>query len=507
MLRIPDFETLKEIAASSGISMPDGALEGLEPVVRKYIEAYEHVDRLAASMQPSAHPARSWAPAEPRENPHNAWLVRTHIRSGAEGPLAGLRVAVKDNTMVAGVPMHGGSTTLAGYAPEADATIVARLLESGAVVVGKVQCEHFSLSGGSHTSSFGPVHNPWRHGYSAGGSSSGSAAVVAAGEADIGVGADQGGSIRVPASFCGVVGLKPSYGLVPYSGILPIEPFLDHAGPITSTVTENARALQVMAGPDGMDGRQPVHAVGDYGAGLERGLEGLTIGVLAEGFGRPESEPEVDAAVHAAIGRMRALGAQIVPISAPEHNDGPSIWAPIGIGGVTQCMMLGDGYGQGRDELYVTSFMAAHRGWRERTDELSIPLRMAMLLGIYVQRRQGPSAYAKAVNLARWLRNCYDRAFERCDLLVMPTTPMRATPLPPPDADVALYCDRAAEMLGNVAGFNLTHHPALNLPVALIDGLPVGLQFVGRMWEEATIYRAARALERSRDWKTVQSLS
>lgn len=496
-----DMPTLKALAAEAGIPFDDGDWEGLSDVIGPYGDAYDLVDSLTVPPQPVAPVDRAWTQATPLDNQHNAWLVRSQIQTRNDGLLAGKRVAVKDNTMVAGLPMHAGSTTLQGYVPEIDATVVMRLLDAGAVVTGKVQCEHFSLSGGSHTSSFGPVHNPWRHGYSAGGSSSGSGAALAAGDVDIAIGADQGGSIRVPASFCGIVGMKPTYGLVPYSGIMPIEPFVDHAGPMTRTVSDNALALQVMAGPDGMDGRQPPRAVDDYSALLGRDLKGMTIGVLEEGFGRPESEQAVDTAVRAAIKTMEGLGARIIPVSVPQHNLGPSIWAPIGIEGLTQTMMYGDGYGQGRDELYVASLMAAQRGWRQRAGELSIPLRMATLIGLHAQRTRGPSGYAKAINLARWLRACYDKALQSCDLLVMPTTPMRATPLPGPDAGIKLYCDRAAEMLGNVNGFNLTHHPALSMPVALVDGLPVGMQLVGRTWGEATIYRAAHALEQHHDWQ------
>lgn len=500
-----DLQRAKALAASHGIPIDEKDWDGILRIMQDYEKAYETVDALADFLPAPAPADRKWTRATRSDDPSNAWLVRSHIQTTTEGSLAGKRVAVKDNTMVAGLPMHGGTTTLEGYVPEIDATVVARLLDAGAIVAGKVQCEHLSLSGGSHTSSFGPVHNPWRHGYSCGGSSSGSAAAVAAGDADIAIGADQGGSIRVPASFCGIVGMKPTFGLVPYTGMMPIEPFVDHAGPMTQTVADNALALQVMAGPDGMDGRQPARDPDDYSAGLGTDLRGLTIGLLDEGFGRPESEPAVDAAVRHAVGSLEKLGARVVSVSVPEHKLGPAIWAPIGIEGVTQSMMLGDGYGQGRDELYVTSLMRAHRGWRERAGELSLPLRMAMLIGIEANRRSGPAGYAKAINLARWLRGRYDRVFESCDLLAMPTTPLRATPLPPPDASVEDYCNRAAEMLGNVSSFNLTHHPALSMPVALLDGLPVGLQLVGRRWQEATIYRAAHALERSRDWKSVQS--
>lgn len=500
-------KTMKALAESRGIPIEAKDWDGILRVMQDYEKAYATVDGLPDMLPTPAAVERGWTHATRADDPSNAWLVRSCIQTRKDGPLAGKRVAVKDNTMVAGLPMHGGTTTLEGYIADIDATVVARLLDAGAIVAGKVQCEHLSLSGGSHTSSFGPVHNPWRRGYSCGGSSSGSAAAVAAGDADIGIGADQGGSIRVPASFCGIVGMKPTFGLVPYTGMMPIEPFVDHAGPMTQTVADNALALQAMAGPDGMDGRQPARDPDDYCAGLGSDLSGLTIGLLEEGFGRAESEPLVDTAVRKAIESLTKRGARVISVSVPQHQYGPAIWAPIGIEGVTQSMMLGDAYGQGRDELYVASLMRAHRGWRERAGELSLPLRMAMLIGLEANRRRGPAGYAKAINLARWLRGCYDRALERCDLLAMPTTPMRATPLPEPDASVEVYCNRAAEMLGNVSGFNLTHHPALSMPVALLDGLPVGLQLVGRKWQEATIYRAAHALERDVDWKSVRSVA
>ncbi len=500
-----DLRKTKALAASHGIPIEEKDWDGILRVMQSYEEAYATVYSLSDHLPIPGKADRNWTFATRSDDPSNAWLVRCHIQTKTNGLLAGKRVAVKDNTMVAGLPMHGGSTTLEGYVPEIDATVVARLLDAGAIVAGKVQCEHLSLSGGSHTSSFGPVHNPWRHGYSCGGSSSGSAAAVASCDADIGIGADQGGSIRVPASFCGIVGMKPTFGLVPYSGMMPIEPFVDHAGPMTQTVADNALALQVMAGPDGMDGRQPARDPDDYRAGLGKDLHGLTIGLLDEGFGRPESEQAVDTVVRQAVESLEKLGARVISVSVPEHKFGPAIWVPIGVEGVTQSMMLGDGYGQGRDELYITSLMQAHRAWRERAGELSRPLRMAMLIGIDANRRSGPAGYAKAINLARWLRGRYDKALEDCDLLAMPTTPLRPTPLPAPDASVEEYCNRAAEMLGNVSGFNLTHHPALSMPVALLDGLPVGLQLVGRKWQEATIYRAAHALEQNRDWKSVQS--
>ena len=182
--------------------------------------------------------------------------MKSVVKGAESGPLAGKTVALKDNVCLAGVPMMNGSATLEGYVPDQDATIVTRMLDAGATIMGKAHCEAFCLSGGSHTGALGPVHNPHKHGYSAGGSSSGSGALVAAGEVDMAIGGDQGGSIRIPASFCGIYGMKGTWGLVPYTGVMPIEATIDHTGPMTATVADNALLLEVLAGPDGLDPRQ-----------------------------------------------------------------------------------------------------------------------------------------------------------------------------------------------------------------------------------------------------------
>ena len=190
------------------------------------------------------------------ENKHNAWYVKTTVAGRRRGKLKGKTVVLKDNIMLAGVPMMNGAATLEGYVPDIDATVVQRILDAGGTIVGKAHCESFCLSGGSHTNATGPVHNPHKMGYSAGGSSSGSAVLVALGEVDMALGGDQGGSIRMPSSFCGTYGMKPTHGLVPYTGIMPIEIYVDHTGPMTANVADNALLLEVLAGPDGYDPRQ-----------------------------------------------------------------------------------------------------------------------------------------------------------------------------------------------------------------------------------------------------------
>jgi amidase len=382
--------------------------------------------------------------------------------------------------------------------------VVTRMLDAGATIIGKTVCEYFCFSGGSHTSATGPVHNPHKTGYSAGGSSSGSGVVVALGEADMALGGDQGGSIRIPSSFCGIYGLKPTHGLVPYTGIMPIELTLDHTGPMTATVEDNALLLEVLAGPDGLDPRQYSEANADgYRGGLGKGAGTLRIGVVEEGFKHPSSLPQVDEIVREAADRFRKLGATVETVSIPIHRLGQAIWLPVAAEGATMQMMLGNGFGFNWQGLYVTSMLDFHSGWRARADELSDSLKNTMLLGHYMVSRYRGHYYAKAQNLVRRLRRGYDDVLAKFDLLLMPTLPIVAAPLPEENAPLDVILQRAFEMLPNTAPFDCTHHPAMSLPCGLVGGLPVGLMLIGKHYDESAIYQAAAAFERGVDWKSL----
>ena len=465
--------------------------------------AYNVVDAMPDEMPEVRYPRTPGRRPSPEENLLGAWYVRTTIEGAGAGPLRGKRVAIKDNICVAGVPMMNGSSTLEGYVPDVDATVVSRILDAGGTVVGKTVCEHFCFSGGSHTSSSGPVHNPHRHGHSAGGSSSGSAAVVAAGEVPMALGGDQGGSIRMPASFCGIYGLKPTHGLVPYSGIMPIETTLDHAGPMTATVEDNALLLEVLAGPDGLDPRQGGAPPKPYREAMGGGVRGIRIGVVQEGFGWPQSMAASDRVVREAADRLRGLGAEVEEVSLPMHRQGSAIWLPIAAEGATVQMMHGNGFGFNWQGLYVTGLLDAHSNWRTRADELSDTLKSTMLIGHYMTTRYRGHYYAKAQNLVRRLRAAYDAALSRHDLLLMPTLPMTASKLPERGASVDEVVARGFEILPNTAPFDCTHHPAMSLPCGMVDGLPVGLMLVGKLFDEETIYRAAAAFEAGVDWKGI----
>jgi amidase len=340
-------------------------------------------------------------------------------------------------------------------------------------------------------------------GYSAGGSSSGSACLVALGEVDMALGGDQGGSIRMPSSFCGTYGMKPTHGLVPYTGIMPIELTLDHTGPITGTVEDNALLLEVLAGPDGLDPRQYGGQPQAYREVLGKGAKGLRIAVVEEGFGHAQSQAASDALVREAAERFKGLDATVEKVSIPLHRQGAAIWLPVAAEGATVQMMLGNGFGFNWQGLYVNSLLDFHSGWRNRADELSDTLKNTMLLGHYMVKHYRGHYYAKAQNLVRRLRGAYDDLLASYDLLLMPTLPMVATPLPDENAPITEILQRAFEILPNTAPFDCTHHPAMSIPCGRVDGLPAGAMLIGKLYDEATIYQAAAAFERGVDWKTL----
>lgn len=496
---------LGEVAAELGFTFDDADLAAHRESLAPAFEAYNRLDQMADELPTVRYPRLPGRRPAAEENRYGAWYVKTEVVGAADGRLKGKKVALKDNICLAGVPMMNGASTMQGYVPEVDATVATRILDAGGTIAGKTVCEYFCFSGGSHTSATGPVHNPHRAGYSAGGSSSGSAAVVAAGEVPMALGGDQGGSIRIPASFCGIYGLKPTHGLVPYTGIMPIELTLDHTGPMTATVEDNALLLEVLAGPDGLDPRQYGAAAKPYREALGRGAAGLRIAVVEEGFGHQQSLPQVDAVVRDAAERFRGLGAAVETVSVPMHRLGSAVWLPIAAEGATMQMMLGNGFGFNWQGLYVTSMLDFHSGWRNRADELSDTLKNTMLLGHYMVTRHRGHYYAKAQNLVRRLRHAYDEMLSRYDLLLMPTLPLVATPLPEANAPIAQILQRGFEMLANTAQFDCTHHPAMSLPCGMVDGLPVGMMLVAKAFDEETIYRAAAAFEKGVDWKSLKA--
>jgi amidase len=500
-IEAPTPEALGPIARELHLDLDDATLAGYAGVLAALIDPYRRVAAMEAPRLLPRYPRGPGRRPTPAENPLNAWYWKVTIRGAETGPLAGRRVVVKDNVCVAGVPLMNGSAVFEGFVPEEEATVVSRILDAGGMVVGKAVCEAGCLSAGSHTADTGPVLNPHDPARMAGGSSSGSAALVAAGEADLAIGCDQGGSIRVPSAFCGIVGLKPTYGLVPYTGILPLEITFDHVGPMARTVADSARLLEVLAGPDGLDPRQGEGLVGKrYVDALARGARGLRLGIVREGFGLPGlSEPEVDDAVRAAAARLVEAGASAEEVSVPVHTDAPSVMFAALMEGTLATMAEGNALGSNWNGHYTTGLVDFYAQAKvARANRLPVNAQLFLLLAAWMRGTYRGYLHAKAKNLVRVVRAAYDEALARVDLLVMPTTPMRAPVLPDPDAAPEVRVAAGTTMTANTMPFNGTGHPAVSVPAHAPGGLPVGMMLVGRRGEDDVVLRAAHAFEQRR---------
>lgn len=498
----PSAADLRRAAEQLGMNVSDDYLTAVLQITAPLVQAYSALDAIPDELPAVKYPRDAGRRPTPEENRYGAWYVKTSIKGKPGGKLAGRRVALKDNICLAGVPMMIGAGFLEGTVPNVDATIVERILDAGGEIAGKAVCEYYCVSGGSHTSSTGPVQNPRKHGYTTGGSSSGSAALVAAGEVDMAIGGDQAGSIRIPASFCGIVGMKPTYGLVPYTGIGPLEITLDTAGPMTANVRDNALLLEVIAGPDGLDSRQRNVKVARYTEALDGGAKNLRIGVLNEGFGHPNAESDVESKIRAAAARFKTLGAIVEDVSVPEHVSlGFPVWTAIRGDAAAITLLEMNGAGIGHEGLYVTGMLDAAMKWREHADEFADTLKIACIFSRYTLDRHGGHYYAKAQNLRRRLRAAYDAVLASYDLLLLPTTVMKATPIPAKGAPPQEITRRSWEGTRNTCPFNVTGHPAISIPCGMEDGRPIGLMLVGKHWDESTIYRAAAAFEKSDDWQ------
>lgn len=497
----PSKTQLSALARSFGFSFSDAELDLYHTEISGSLDTYDIVDSYDELLKETPYPRPAGYRPEAEENGLGAWAWKSRIDGAPDGKMHGKTIVLKDNVSLADIPMLNGSDLLSDFVPATDATVVRRILDAGGTILGKATCEAYCMSGGSHTSQPEPVHNPWRRGYSAGGSSSGCGALVAAGEADMAIGGDQGGSIRIPSSYCGIYGMKPTWGLVPYTGIMPIEATIDHAGPMTATVADNALLLDVIAGDDGLDPRQRALIKGDYLAALDKGVVGLRIAMVTEGFGGETMQPSVARKVREGAERLAALGAVVTEVSIPEHVTAAAVWTPICSEGLTMQMMIGNGMGFNWKGRYDVGLLDSHARWRERADELPATLKLAMLTGGWGIGEHKGRYYAKAQNLARRIKAAYDNALASCDLLLMPTLPRVASPLPASDAPLSEIIQRAAELNVNTCPFDLTGHPAMSLPCGLSDGLPVGMMLIGKSFDEATIYRAASAFEDIGDWR------
>ncbi|CEP59990.1 uncharacterized protein LALA0_S01e00518g [Lachancea lanzarotensis] len=435
-----------------------------------------------------------------------AWVYKFDLQDALEnkGPLAGVSICIKDCVGIANIPQVMGTDCWEPWVPSADATVVTRLLEAGAKIAGTSNCEQLCAFTGSHTSCLGNVHNPYLHGHSAGGSSSGSAALVAAGQTDMALGADQGGSIRIPAAMCGLVGLKPTFGLVPYTGITSNEYTLDHVGPMTKTVQENVNLLQVLAGADYLDDRQSsVPCVLNFEFKTPRKL---TVGVLTEAFDAPFLDETMKTKVLSAIEKFKEVGYDVVEIGVPMHTQAPQIWSVIErVSGLNSRL----GHPSGRRLYSDPEFFKHTHGLGERFfSKAPVNVRNSIISGLYLNENF-PGIHAKATNLVLKLQSEYNKALSKVDLLVAPTTPFCAPPHGPREGSPFERVSSTFGINSNTCPFNISGHPALSLPIGFMtckespsSKLPVGMQIIGKHFDESTIYTAAYAWEQHLDWRS-----
>lgn len=494
----PTVEELQDISEQYGMHLRDDELQLFASVIKGTLDSYKRVMALPEPKPEVKYPRTPGHRVPPEENPLNAWYWRCSVKGASKGKLAGKKIALKDNICVAGVPMMNGSAIVEGFVPDIDATIVTRMLDEGAEIAGKAVCENLCLSGGSNTAATGPVLNPHNPAYSAGGSSSGSAALVVNGDCDMAIGGDQGGSIRIPSSLCGAYGLKATYGLIPYTGIFPIENTVDHVGPMCRSTEDVALLLEVIAGHDPLDPRQRAEVpTQEYTKALTGDAKGLTFGIVKEGFGWEGITRDTDGIVREAAQQFEKAGGKVKEISIPIHPDGIHIFTPILIEGGLYQMIRGNGFGMNWKGYYPSNAIDYYgKSWKAMPDSFSDTVKQIILLGEYVLSKYQGRHYARAQNQVRLLEQAYNDAFKEVDVLVMPTVAPEGKALPhvdnPTMEDIFQIGFRHH---WNSCPFDMTGHPSMSVPCGKSDGLPVGMMLTGRLFEDATVLRAAHAFE------------
>jgi len=407
-------------------------------------------------------------------------------------PLAGVPVGIKDVLVTKGVRSTAGSKILGNYVPPYTGTAVARLEAAGAVVLGKLNCDEFAMGSSNENSAFHPVHNPRDLTRVPGGSSGGSAAAVAADMAVATLGTDTGGSIRQPASFCGVVGLKPTYGRVSRYGLIAFASSLDHIGPLTKTVQDTAIMLRTIAGRDPMDATSADVPVPDYAAEIDRPIQGLKVGIAKEYFGEG-LESETRSAVEAAIQRLASLGCEIVDVSLPHTKYAIPAYYLVATAEASSNLARFDGVRYGFRAKGAGSLSEMYR--RSREQGFGSEVKRRIMLGTYALSAGYYDAYyLKAQRVRTLLTRDFEEAFTKVDAIVGPTCPTPAFKLGEKvDDPLAMYLADIYTVTANLAGI-----PGISIPVGVSkDSLPIGMQIFGKHFAEAMILRVANAYEKA----------
>jgi len=419
------------------------------------------------------------------------------LRQGDAPPLCGIPLAVKDVLCVRGVETTAGSQILKGFRPPYTATAVARLFEAGAVMLGVTNCDEFAMGSSTENSGYFPTRNPWDLERVPGGSSGGSAAAVAAGEAMIALGSDTGGSIRQPAALCGVVGMKPTYGRVSRYGLIAFASSLDQIGPFARSVDDAAITLSLMSGLDPLDAtssdRAGMEVLNNFGAGVK----GMRLGVPREYYDVKGIEPGVKSAIDAALAVLRTQGAEVVEVSLPHTDYGLAAYYIIAPAECSSNLARFDGVRYGMSEVDAPNITEQYLETRRKG--FGSEVRRRVMLGTYALSSGYYDAYyLKAQKVRTLIKRDFDEAFKQCDAIVSATSPTVAFPIGSKTQNpLSMYLCDVLTLGGNLAGL-----PGISVPCGTSDGLPVGLQVLGPQWGENVVLRVARSYEEAGGVKT-----
>ncbi|MBI1726185.1 MAG: Asp-tRNA(Asn)/Glu-tRNA(Gln) amidotransferase subunit GatA [Candidatus Rokubacteria bacterium] len=418
------------------------------------------------------------------------------FKSGTpRGPLDGIPLGVKDVFCTRGVRTTCGSKILDGFVPPYDATVVARLVQAGAVILGKLNMDEFAMGSSTENSAYFTTRNPWDLSRVPGGSSGGSAAAVSADLAAATLGTDTGGSIRQPAAFCGNVGLKPTYGRVSRFGLVAFASSLDQVGPFAKDVLDAALMLQAIAGHDPLDSTSATIPVPDYAAGLSRGVQSLRVGIPSEYF-IEGLDAEVEAAVRAAIETLKGLGAKTESVSLPHTEYGLAAYYLIAPAECSSNLARYDGVKYGLRAPGARDLLDMYN--RTRGAGFGAEVKRRVMLGTYALSAGYHEAYyGKAQRVRTLIQRDFQKAFERVDVIVTPTTPSAAFRMGEKEDPLSMYLNDVFAVPVNLAGL-----PGLSVPAGFTKaGLPIGLQLIGKAFDEATLLRTAKAYETATTWR------
>lgn len=436
------------------------------------------------------------------DDDNNAWYVKTNFDNDRQrGSLAGKRIAVKDNIAIANVPMQLGTSLLDGFKPKEDATVVTRLVNAGANLTGKAVSENLFCAGSSFTAATGPVMNPRLPGYSAGGSSSGSAALVASHEVEAALGCDQTGSIRIPAAWCGIIGFKPSRGIIPYTGIVSVDPMLDCVGPLANDMGTLLAVLDVISGKDFLDSRQgtDIHEHYSFRADISNNISGKKIGVVVQGFQiKGISEKQVDYVVKENIDQFKRMGVQVENISIPEFDLGRTLADVINTISTYRILVKQGGVNAGYGNYYPVD-VAEEISQKIKSNNFSqlAPIVQAIIYTAMFVCQQKKNYYARAQNLLQKLKKAFSAIFAEYDILALPTVPYTATKLPSKNATLDDQITASMGMDLNTGIFNVLGFPAISIPCKLgKTAKPVGMMLVGNFLNDQCVLNFASQYEK-----------